>query len=106
MRGVSLYLGEDGCGRVAVSSESFVELVQGLQHRFLVLILPQCPVSDQPVVVIQRAAEPGGAHTALLRRLLGFHRVTFGTMTTEDRNGTLTLLYTHLDFHLNEFTDV
>lgn len=77
MKGVCFHLGEDGCRCVAVSSECLVELVQRLQHRFLMLILPQRPVPDQPGVVIQRAAEPGGASHALLRLLLRFRRVPF-----------------------------
>lgn len=77
-----LHLGENRCRCVAVSSECFVELVQCLQHRFLVLIFPQWPVSDQPSVVIQRAAETGAAYTALLHRLLGFHRETLNIITT------------------------
>lgn len=59
--GGRLYLGKDGCRRVAVSPQCFVQLVQFLQHRFLVLVFPQRPVSDQPAVLIQRAAVPGGA---------------------------------------------
>ncbi len=89
---LSLYLGEDGCRGVAVSSEFFVQLVQCLQHRFLVLILPQCSVSDQPAVVIQRAAEPGGAYTALLHLLLGFHRVPYEMITTQMLTTRLALL--------------
>lgn len=71
-----LYLGEDRCRCVAVSSECFAKLVQFLQHRFLVLVFPQWSVSDQPAVVIQGAAETGVAASALLHRLLGFHPET------------------------------
>lgn len=78
----STYPGEDRCRGVAVSSQSFVQLVQFLHHRFLVLILPQRPISDQPGVVIQGAAEAGGANIALLLRLPDFHRVALKTVTT------------------------
>ena len=80
----SHYLGEDGCGSVAVSSQGFVQLVQSLHHRSLVLVLPQRPVPDQPAVVIHRPAEaPGGARTHLLLHLLpGFDGVTLEMNTT------------------------
>lgn len=77
---VNVYPRHDGCGSIGVSSQRFVQLVQLLQYRSLVLVLPQAPGSDQPAVVIQRTAEPGGGHTALhlhrRRRLASRHRVT------------------------------
>ena len=65
------YLGENGRGGVAVASQFVPELVQGLQHCPLVVVLPQCPVSDQAAVVIQGPAEPGD----LLWNRLRCHRV-------------------------------
>lgn len=80
---VNVYPRHDGCGSIGVSSQHFVQLVQLLQYRSLVLVLPQAPGSDQPAVVIQRTAEPGGGHTALhlhrRRRLASRHRVTWQT---------------------------
>ena len=73
------YPGEEVCGRVAVSSQRFVQLVQFLQDAPLVLVLPQGPVPDQPAVVVQGAAEPTGAEpadAAVLLHLAGRRRVT------------------------------
>lgn len=67
-----LYLGEDGGRCVAVSSQCFVQLLQFDQHRSLVLVFPQRAISDQPAVVIQRAAVAGGVQPAVLLHLLGF----------------------------------
>lgn len=91
------HLGEDRRRCIAVSSEGFVELVQFLQHRFLVLILPQWPVSDQPAVVIHRAAENRGGHPVFLR-LLGFHCETL-------RRHITWLLVWLKDVHKKDFID-
>lgn len=67
-----LYLGEEGRRCVAVASKRFMQLLQFDQHRFLVLVFPQRAISDQPIVMVQRAAVAGGVQPAVLFYLLGF----------------------------------
>lgn len=58
-----------------------MQLLQFDQHGSLVLVLPQSAVSDQPAVVIQRAAVAGGVQPAVLLHLLGFGWETLRTKT-------------------------
>lgn len=61
--------GEDGRGRVAVSPQGPLQLLQLLQHGSLALVVPQGPVPDQPAVMIQRSTEAGATGAAPRRHI-------------------------------------